>query len=66
MTPKQREAIERHGRQEGCTCSSRFTCRVCLDRCVERDIADRNTLGPACGHEHYQGIIAPEIGPEGE
>jgi hypothetical protein len=26
----------------GCTCNYRFTCRVCLQHCADRNTADRN------------------------
>lgn len=37
-----------------CECTHSFTCRACLDRCVERNIADRNNAPLESPHKPTQ------------
>jgi hypothetical protein len=49
-----------------CTCTDRFTCRVCLDRCVERNKADRNNAPEAHAEkriaDHIDGYDRDDLG----
>lgn len=47
-----------------CQCDTRFTCRVCLDRCVERNLADANAT-PLIHHDLFL-IEFYTNGPDGE